>query len=148
MEAVSTFWEQFLNCETVVRRPGQGLKQITASQDRYLAITTFLNRKYSAQQLNAEFAVTNGTIVSREAIYYGRLNKNSIYVRNEWYISRSSQQKRDYFKIDAKNIKTEVNTNAPMFSFTDGSRFHLISDSKFAYIWRELISLKVPLNIM
>ncbi|GFU28603.1 transposable element Tc3 transposase [Trichonephila clavipes] len=57
-------------------------------------------------------------------------------------------KKRDRFKWCKEHIKTGLNINCPMFSFTDESRFSLTGDSKRVYIWRESGTRNDPSNIV
>ncbi|GFV22450.1 transposable element Tc1 transposase [Trichonephila clavipes] len=148
-QTVSKLWKQFQNDGTVVRRPGQGRKRMTtASEDRYLALTARRNRKATARQLSSELAAATRAVASRQTIYR-RLNEKGLYARKPRVcVLLSSQKKRDRFNWCKEHIKTGLNINGPMFSFTDESRFSLTGDSKRVYIWRESGTRNDPSNIV
>ncbi|GFX04346.1 transposable element Tcb2 transposase [Trichonephila clavipes] len=113
----------------------------TASEDRYLALTARRNRKATARQLSSKLAAATGAVASRQTIYR-RLNEKAFMPESQGYVFYCLHRKRGIALIGVKNIKTGLNINGPMFSFTDESRFSLTGDSKRVYIWRGVRNTK------
>ena len=112
----------------VVRRPEQDHKRIApASDDGYLALTVRRYRKSTARQLISELVAATGIAVSRQTIYR-RLNKSGLYARKPMVCVLLSSQKKREALIDAKHIRTRVNTNGPMF-------YLLMSRSNFKHVY-------------
>lgn len=65
---------------------------------------------------------------------YKRINVKGLYARKPKDLFHCFHNIQEITLIGTKYIRAGVNTNDPMFCFTDKSRFNLASDSKRVYI--------------
>ncbi|GFU79259.1 transposable element Tcb2 transposase [Trichonephila clavipes] len=78
---ISRIWNRFLETESAGRRPGQGRRRATTSnEDRYLVLTARRHRNMNATLLQQHLSSATGTTVSTQTIR-NRLHGVSLYAR-------------------------------------------------------------------
>ncbi|GFS61734.1 transposable element Tcb2 transposase [Trichonephila clavipes] len=81
---ISRIWYRFLETASAGRRPGQGRRRTTTSnEDRYLVLTARRHRNMNATVLQQHLRSATGTTVSTQ-IVRNRLHGVGLYVADRW----------------------------------------------------------------
>jgi transposase len=140
-------WKQFQDEQTIKRRPGQGRKRITTSQDdRYLMLNAKRKRDITAKRLSDELFAASNIRISRFTVYR-RLAEKSLYARRPMVCVPLTSTHRMHRLNWCNNHLQWNQQDWARVLFTDESRFSLESDSKRLIIWREPGTRYHPSNI-
>ncbi|GBM69327.1 hypothetical protein AVEN_155752-1 [Araneus ventricosus] len=138
-------WKQFQDTGSIERKPGQGPRATTASEDRYLSIITRRNRSATASQLSRDLYAVTGTRVSRVTVSK-TLHETGLFARRPAVcVPLTSTNRRVRLARCREHRDWSMDQWATVL-FTDESRFRLNTNSRRTFIWREPGTHYLPSN--
>ena len=144
---VCNVWKQFQDTGSISRRPGQGRRRATmTNEDRYLALSAWRHRTATDSQLSRELHAATGTRVSRFTVAR-RLHERGLYARRPAVcVPLTAAHKRAHLAW-CRQHQPWTRLQWSTMLFTDESRFSLDTDSRRTLIWREPMTRYHPSHI-
>ncbi|GFV75217.1 transposable element Tcb2 transposase [Trichonephila clavipes] len=131
---ISRIWNRFLETGSAGRRPGQGRRLATTSnEDLYLVLTARRHRNMNATLLQQHLRSATGTTVSIQTIR-NRLHGVGLYARRPMVCVRlTSRYRRDRREWATEHVNWRRNEWSNVL-FSDESRFSVHPDNRCIFI--------------
>ncbi|GFW24563.1 transposable element Tcb2 transposase [Trichonephila clavipes] len=135
---ISRIWNRFLEAESAGRRPGQGRRRATTSnEDRYLVLTVRRHRNMNATLLHQHLRSATGTTVSTQTVR-NLLHGVGLYARRSMVCVRlTSRHRHDRREWATEHVNWRRNEWSNIL-FSDESCFSVHPDNRRIFIWRDL----------
>ncbi|GFU67057.1 transposable element Tcb2 transposase [Trichonephila clavipes] len=137
-------WNRFLETGSAGRRPGQGRRRATTSnEDRYLVLTARRHRNMNATLLQQHLRSATGTTVSTQTVR-NRLHGVALYDHRPMVCVRlTSRHHHDRRVWATEHVNWRRNEWSNVL-FSDESRFSVHPDNRRIFIWRDRGSRNNP----
>ncbi|GFY03691.1 transposable element Tcb2 transposase [Trichonephila clavipes] len=145
--AVGRIWNRFLETESAGRRPGQGRRRATTSnEDPYLVLTARRHRNMNATFLQQHLCSATCTTVSTQTVR-NRLDGVGQYARRPMVCVRlTSRHRRDRRVWATEHVNWRRNEWSNVL-FSDESRFSVHPNNSRIFIWRKCGSRNNPASV-
>ncbi|GFX91547.1 transposable element Tcb2 transposase [Trichonephila clavipes] len=134
---IARLWNRFQETGNVRRRPGAGRPRATTStDDRYIQLTARRNRTENATQLQRQFLLATGRMVSSQTVR-NRLHEGGLYARRPMVCIPLTPRHRVARRRWAAEHRDWEQHDWSQVLFTDESRFSLECDTRRVLVWRD-----------
>ncbi|GFW56653.1 transposable element Tcb2 transposase [Trichonephila clavipes] len=131
---ISRIWNRFLETGSAGRRPGQGRRWATMSnEDRYLVLMARRHRNMNSTFLQQHLRSATGTTVSTQTVR-NRLHGVGLYARRPMVCARLTSRHRREWTSEHVNCSRNEWSNV---LFSDESRFSVHPNNSRIFIWMD-----------
>ncbi|GFX65554.1 transposable element Tcb1 transposase [Trichonephila clavipes] len=144
---VSRLWKSFKTTGMCSRRHGGGrVRSTTSAEDRYIVLSSKMNRRTTAQQVANQFLAASGKQISRKTVAR-RLRGGGLYARRAVVCVPLTRQHRTARLKWCREHHNWTEQDWACVLFSDDSRFSLSWDCRLQLISRESGTAYRPENI-